>query len=186
MADSPSLRLVDEFEAMPWEQIEGETDMAFAAFVEYRNIQAAERTVRKAGENIGKSAGSVLRWSSQFQWQARALAWDAEQDRLSREWFMAERKVMARRQAQTAQAAQGKIAQWLIELDPRKLSATEAARWYEVAVRVERQALGEPDRLQVTSGNDLNVDAMSAEEVVARLSEVQAEIREALGESNAV
>ena len=108
---------------------------------------------------------------------ARALAWDGEQDRLLRLALIEERVEMGRRQARIARVAMSKIVQWLMELDPSTLTPVSAARWLEVAVKVERLALGEPDRLSVTVDGDTTViDRLTPEETLAALAETQRQI----------
>jgi hypothetical protein len=47
------------------------------------------------------------------------------------------------RHVQVAKAAQGKIIAWLQALDRKELTPQDAARWYDLATKIERLALGE-------------------------------------------
>jgi hypothetical protein len=175
------LQVADASTVEPWERQPGESAKAFAEFLRYRDTPAHERSLRALGSRGGARPESVTgrhaAWSMQWNWVSRSLAWDSEQDRLLRIKVTAERARMAERQMRTAQVAQNKIVEWLLALDPKTLTPHEASRWYEVAVKVERMAVGEPDRVEVThQGQTIVVEQMSPEETVARLHEVQAQI----------
>ena len=173
--------------ADPWERQPEETPDAWAAFVQYRDM-GSNRSTAKVAQALGKTKTIMDRWSSKHAWVRRCLAWDNEQDRQWREEQTAARKRMAERQAATAAAAQNKIAQFIVDLDPTRLTPTEAARWYEVAVKVERQARGEPDRVEVSGpgAGPIQIESMSPEDVMHRLAEIKAEIAATLGESDGV
>lgn len=168
----------------PWERQEKESDPAWEAFTVYRDM-GAERSLAKTGQHLGKSTVLMEGWSVKHGWVRRAAAWDMEQDRLWRESLVAERRKMAERQARIGAMAEGKIAQFIVELDPRTLTASEAARWLEVASRLQHQVLGVPQRVEVSGpdGGPMQVESMSPEQAMQRLREVQAQIGEVLGES---
>jgi hypothetical protein len=85
---------------------------------------------------------------------ARVRAFDAEQDRLYAEALVERRREMADRHARIASALQGKLIARLQLLDPSKLNAGDVARWFEVATRVERLALGLPESTTAHVGPD--------------------------------
>lgn len=175
-----------ENETFAWEQQTGETAVAFEAFCLYRNLEPSNRSIREVAAKLDKSVTLMGRWSGAHNWVQRCLAYDAEQDRKFRAEISTQRRRMAERQVRTSALAQSKVAEFLINLNWDELSATEAARWYEVAVKVERQALGEPDKLEITGADQgaIRVEQMSAEEVVQRLSEIKAQIAVTLGDVN--
>lgn len=175
-----------ENESFIWEQQVGETAVAFEAFAMYRNLEPSNRSIRDVAKTLDKSATLIGRWSSTHNWIQRCLAYDSEQDRKFRSVIASQRRRMAERQVRTSALAQSKVAEFLINLNWDDLSPTEAARWYEVAVKVERQALGEPDKLEITGADQgaIRVEQMSAEEVVQRLSEIKMQIGITLGDVN--
>ncbi len=67
------------------ERIPGETALAFQYFEVYRDSSPSDRSLRKLTkvEINGKKRNlkTISRWSSQFQWQKRAQAFDAENTR---------------------------------------------------------------------------------------------------------
>lgn len=71
----------------PWMQMEGESDQAYAAFVEFRDLgpgRTADAAWRAKGTKEGPSGpgrasrapGSWKRWRAQYHWDARAEAFD--------------------------------------------------------------------------------------------------------------
>ena len=79
----------------PWEQLPGESGLAFSAFNVYRKM-GWQRSLRRAHKLVDEasalpaSLGSFWTWSRKYQWPKRAHAWDAaqnrkEESRLSRE-----------------------------------------------------------------------------------------------------
>lgn len=150
-----------------WEQQQGESKPAYEAFLAFRDSD--ERVVSRQGKQAWV-------WSSSWSWGYRAYEYDLYLARLDEEQTVRYRRKMNERQRATSRLAQNKIAQFLVELDPSKLTAQEAARWYEVAVKIERMAGGElTERIGVNHTNS-PVDQMSAEDVRAALVGVQAEI----------
>lgn len=150
-----------------WERQPGETKVQYDAFLRFRDSEE-----RSPGQ-ISKQA---VTYSSVWSWGWRAYEYDLFLVRKDQEDAVRYRRQMNARQRATSRLAQNKIAQYLMNLDPEKLSPQEAARWYEVAVKIERLAGGDvSDRVDVNhSGSP--VDQMSAEEVRDALMGIQAEI----------
>ncbi len=167
----------------PWERREVETDPAWAAFRAYRDM-GLERSLAKVAEDLGKSLQLMERWSSKHRWVMRSTAFDIETDRLWMASLNTERRKMAQRQVKTAALAQNKVAQWLLDLNPDELSPNEAARWLEVASKMEQAVLGLPQRIEVSGadGGPVEIASLSPEETVMRLRQVQTEIKELLEE----
>lgn len=70
--------------ARPWERQPGESEMAFRAFVLYRDLLPEKRTHKAVGKILNKSTSNVGAWSAKFNWRERAIAWDGEKDRIRR------------------------------------------------------------------------------------------------------
>jgi hypothetical protein len=167
----------------PWQRLEEETDPAWEAFRCYRDL-GLERSIAKVAGELDKSVPLMERWSSKHRWVMRSTTFDIEQDRLWVASLNTERRKMAERQVKTAALAQNKVAQWLIDLNPDALTAGEAARWLEVASKMEQAVLGLPHRIEVSGPNDgpVEIAALTPEETVSRLRQVQTEIKELLDE----
>jgi hypothetical protein len=117
----------------PWEQQPGETPDAYAGFVGYRDSE---------DRRVGEHGANSRNWSSMWSWGYRAYQWDLHMARVDQEEMVRYRRRMNERQRTAARYAQQQIVQWLQNLNPAKLKPAEAARWWEIAVRVEREAAG--------------------------------------------
>lgn len=162
--DRPTLRAVADDETVPWDRHPGESAKAYAAFIAYRDM-GPTRSLRKlaAREDMTK-VGQLGKWSSEWNWPERAVAFDGWQDR---EWRLEQveaRKSMLRTHAAVARTGIAKAAERIRALNPETLSAREALALFEACVRVERAArgqtagveaegsLGSPPAGQVSSG----------------------------------
>jgi hypothetical protein len=170
-------------DVLPWERQPGESARAFEAFTLYRDA-GPERSQRAVARRLGKSGALIGRWSSAHRWVLRADAWDTEQDRQWRAQMTARRRRAVDRHVRTAELAQSKVAQRLIDLDPAELTVTELTRLLDVTVRIERDALGEPIRHEVTGagGDPLTVQvaeftAMGAEQRRRAIGDIVAAVR---------
>ena len=143
----------------PWERQPSESQQAYAAFVAFRDSDA-----RKVGDH-GKRAYT---WSAEWHWGFRAYQHDLYLAQEEAAAMVRYRRRMNERQRSTARLAQSKIIAWLNALDPSKLTAGEASRWLEVAVKIERLAGGgETERLAVAAQGP--IEELSAEETQAAL-----------------
>lgn len=172
----------------PWEKQPNESAPAFEAFRTYRDL-GPERSNAKVAQAVGKSKQLMDRWSRTHSWVIRAGAWDSEQDRLYRLDLNRQRRDMAKRQAKIAQGVQGKIVARLQTINPNELSPSDLIRWLEISAKVERTALGEPDRVAVsvdgtTPDSETAVEALSDEERRARMEMLRRELNSRLGADN--
>jgi hypothetical protein len=162
-----------------WERQEGETKTAYDAFWAYCVVpDGKKRGYAKVAEKLSKSASLIGRWAKRWCWEERARAYDNHLVEKEIEAIKKQRVEAAKRQARIAKSFQGKIISRLNNLNPEELSAQDLARWFEVSVKIERQALGEPTELiaQELSGRDggpveikreINLSNLSEEELTA-------------------
>lgn len=134
-----------------WERLPNESSKAYAAFCIYRDL-GSERSLdgvrRKLEENGKKVSIKFLgRWSSKYNWVARAQAYDDYLERKKREEKEKAILEMAERHARIAVAFQQKIVERLRELDPDQLSPSDLAKWLDVATKLERLSRGEPTEI---------------------------------------
>ncbi len=111
-----------------WDKRENESDKAFAAFVEYRNM-GTQRSLSKVRDKIGKRSGyerQLEKWSSAYSWQERVSAWDTDQ--LSkRDKTDDELRVQERRMRRTViQSLTDKVKEAIENLDTKDPSAVRA------------------------------------------------------------
>lgn len=128
-----------------WERMPNESSKAYAAFCVYRDL-GPERSLEKAIQKLDKKRvkQTVWRWSSKYNWVARCKAYDDYIERRKREERERAILEMAERHAREAVAFQQKVLARLKDIDPSELSPSDIARWFDVAVKVERLSRGEP------------------------------------------
>jgi hypothetical protein len=74
--------MANEDDVRPWDRQPGETDPAYAAFAEYRDMGGARSTAAVA-QKLGKSKTLTDRWSSKYAWVERTRAWDSMPARMT-------------------------------------------------------------------------------------------------------
>ena len=145
----------------PWEPQPGETHKAYAGFCEYAKQPPATRAAggkdRKRGY-LGKpiTPAVLATWSVKYNWVKRALAWDVERERISREVEISELRAMRRRQIRAAMLAQERAEQKLkssVKSTKQakgafdELSETDAMKLLSEGAKLERTARGEPGEI---------------------------------------
>lgn len=153
-----------------WERQPRESAKAYETFLAWRD--SAERNVTSFGR-------TSKQWSAEWSWGYRAFEWDLYLSRREHEDLVRYRLEMNDRQRKTAYAVQQKIIRWLRDLDVTKLKPADAARWWDLAVKVERMAAGantEQVGVTVSGSVGLRVEDMSAEEVEEALASLANEI----------
>lgn len=128
----------------PWERQKGETSKAYAGFCAYRDL-GPDRSIRKAGEVLGKNQTTLEQWSARNDWVKRAGAWDAEQDRITRQAQIDEIKKMRKRHADLANAMLVKAAKALQRIPEDEIKAGDVSRMVETAAKLERISRGDAE-----------------------------------------
>lgn len=115
----------------PWMRQPEETDAAFAAFTAYLNQE--KRRVHDHG-------ASSFRWSAEWSWRYRAYEYDLFMAQVDLEEQIRYRRAMNERHRAIARSAQGKLVEWLQQLNPQSMTAADATRLLAVVVEMERRA----------------------------------------------
>lgn len=157
----------------PWDRRPGETAKAFQGFQAFRDLGPA-RTIQAAGEALVESGGIPSftigrrrwweKWSTRHDWVARAQAWDDHLDEVGQLAQEEEVIQMNRRHAEVARKAQELAAERLAQLDPSALPPHLVIRFLEVAMKLERVAMGEVESIQALQ---IDLDKLSDEELEA-------------------
>lgn len=150
-----------------WDRQPGESEKMFSRYTQYQ-LLGRKRSARLVAEEIDKSPSYVSNVGHRYRWRERAQAWDAEQDRLFLDKLNEERKRMVDEHLALSRSMMAKVAERLASLDPADLSPTDISRWSQVLTQIQRQALGEPDRVTVSGtpgGHPIEVAAVSADPV---------------------
>lgn len=167
----------------PWERMEGESEEAWSAFQLYRDL-GMDRSLARVRQVVGKSNTLLGRWSKRDGWVARCEAFDREQDRL---WMLSQakaRREMAVRHVKVANAVMNKVVKRLNKIDPDDLTPSELVKFFEAATKVERLALEQPTRVEITGkdGGPMSIEVgLSDKERRARLEELQKELAQRVG-----
>jgi hypothetical protein len=145
-----------------WHKQPEETDVAFGAFVVYRDLPPNERSAVRVASEYGRSASLIERWRARWFWVERARAYDAHQAEEHRKAQLAERGKMSERQAAEAQVIQRvlfapvralaiKLADLIDREELDNLTVAElyamslaTARLWPAVARAEREARGAP------------------------------------------
>jgi hypothetical protein len=138
-----------------WERQPGETAKAYAAFVIYMRLPAqgnslTRRSLKNAvitlyGEWTQGKQRQFQLWSSKFSWVNRSLAWDDEQSKQVNLDTLEKLKQLNARQIQLAQALHRLAIDRLKAMQPIELTVPDVMMFITNGIRLERQALGEPD-----------------------------------------
>lgn len=139
-----------------WERQPREGAAAFAAFVSYRSLPAAIRTVKAAS---GSSERQRYEWSATHRWRERAAAWDAHVDEEVQAEEIAAQRSMMRRHARLARKLLGHVEVALDGLDLSDLSRAQLHRMLDVGVKLERLTYGEATE-RVASDEDEAASAL--------------------------
>ena len=148
-------------ERQEWDRQPVESSKAYAHFCLYRDM-GPDRSLRKLAKD-GKCTAKVRqldRWSSRWRWVERCHKYDdhlLHQDRLRQE---KERREMVSRHAKIAVLGQNLVVKGIeklvadVEQGKRDLSASDASRLLDVAVKIERLSRGEPTEISELGGSD--------------------------------
>jgi hypothetical protein len=145
----------------PWDRLTGESSKAYAHFCRYRDM-GVSRSLRTLEHVDGCTSGyrQLGRWSSRWHWVERCQDYDdhlQRQDRLRQE---KERKDMLTRHGKIAVLGQNLVVKGIeklladVEQGKRDLSASDASRLLDVAVKIERLSRGEPTEISELGGSD--------------------------------
>ena len=129
-------------EAEPWERQPEETPKAFEAFCVYRDL-GAERSIAKAGKQLGKNRVTLEGWSSKYEWVKRCAAWDAEQDRIARVEMQRDMAKTRKRQREQAQKMQEKGMELLSSIAIGDAKLSEIVSLLKAGMEQERIAIGD-------------------------------------------
>jgi len=144
-----------------WDRLSGESSKAYAHFCLYRDMGQA-RSLRKlaADAKTASKLRQLQHWSSRWKWVERCQKYDDHlqyHDRLRQE---KERKDMLTRHGKIAVLGQNLVVKGIeklladVEQGKRDLSASDASRLLDVAVKIERLSRGEPTEISELGGSD--------------------------------
>jgi len=147
----------------PWDRQKNETNKAYSAFCVYRNMgerRSLSKAVKEIFPNISpdkyttKIRGLGV-WSSKYMWVKRVEAWDAYQETQFRKEMEVARREMAERQVAYGRAMQAKGMNKIKDMLPDELNPDQANRMVDTGVKIERVAMGETDKVEMTHAGEI-------------------------------
>jgi hypothetical protein len=138
---SSNLVALPRRDSLTFERMPGESAVAFAAFVVYRDV-GPTRSIRKLRQEVGKSRAVLERWSVRWSWVERVRLWDAEVDANLRAENLERLQEDARRHHAVAGLFLQKLVERLQAVRPEDLPLSALPHYLDVAVKVQRLALG--------------------------------------------
>lgn len=161
----------------PWDKQTTESPQAFDAFVKYRSMAAADRSLAAVARELERAKSTIEEWSSKHRWVSRLEAWIIEEDRQFQAEMREERMRMARRHAKIAGALLDKTVDKLLEMDGKKLSNRDLATFVEVGTKVQRGAYGDPNPQRVEhsgpGGGPIPVDLELGDDELGLMAELK-------------
>lgn len=120
-----------------WDRRDGETDRAYHAFRQYRDLGPL-RTVEQM-HNVART--SAERWSARWDWAARSTAWDDASHMAEDARRLEAIRTMHDTHQRAGRAAMGKALAALARLEPEQIPPYAAAKLLELGARLERETL---------------------------------------------
>lgn len=130
------------YEPELWERQPGESAKAFEAFAAYRDM-GVNRSIRKAAQSLNKAVTTLAEWSTKHEWVKRCAAWDAEQDRITRNELLADMAATRKRQRKNAQRMQERGMEFLENVIAGEPALRDIVQLLKAGMEQERIALGD-------------------------------------------
>lgn len=152
-----------------YERQPGEPEKQWQAFRIYRDMGEA-RTLAAVAKNIEKLPEMLYRWSKQWHWQDRALAWDRAIDARRRKSTLIEVEQMRDRQWAALAAAYEVLGLELEKIkrvsadttEPPLLKLRELPSWIESIFKNERLLYGQPSSITELKSDDKDSETEKA------------------------
>lgn len=165
----------------PWNRQPTDTVASFRGFTIYRDLGPTRSLQVAANIYSGKPLSPIgtfeqlKKWSAANGWVARTQAWDSYLDDQTLALVVDEVTAARARHAAAAQVMVDKVADRLGTIDPDDLTIDQLGRWLDIAVKVERLALGDAGQIietrEVDTTDDLETRRALAQEVIAEALE---------------
>jgi hypothetical protein len=123
-------------ERQPWDRRDGETSKGYAAFRQFRD----QGPLRTLGDVPGSHI-TISRWSSRWDWSARATAWDDAAHMADDARRLEAIRTMHDTHQRAGRAAMGKALAALQRMEPEDIPPYAIAKLLELGARLERDTL---------------------------------------------
>ncbi|NLT36711.1 MAG: hypothetical protein GXX95_00925 [Methanomassiliicoccus sp.] len=126
-----------------WKRLEDEPPRAYQAFEQHLNLGPGRSVVELSKtDKVNVSLRQLQRYSVDYSWSERALAWDDHCFELSRQASEREYVKMSQYHAEASRALIKKGMKRLEQLDSEKLTPADAGRFIVDGIKAERLARG--------------------------------------------
>ncbi len=142
-----------------WGKQPRETALSFAYFQKYRNMPAAERTLRRVAKELGRNETLIQDRAKRWRWAERVDLWDAHLEEVAVKSQEDAVREMNERHATLAVEGLTRVLQRITgddeagiqAIDVSRLTAQDCARLTEVLSKLERLSRGaESERVEQT------------------------------------
>ncbi len=127
------------FHQYPWDRQHGESDEAWQAFVEYRDM-GLTRSAKRVAELLGKSESHLHSYSSKFSWRERVNAFEQHLDHHRQD----EHEKVVRKMSEDHALASGFMLRKAMEVikntPSSEIGIREAIAMFRAAIPVERMS----------------------------------------------
>lgn len=175
-----------------WEKQDAESIRAYDAFKTYLNMPKRDRSIQRAAnyfyapyeiEEAARwqhpasqgEARTFQKWSSIYRWIKRCRAYDEEMERRETESRDQQREAMKKRHIDISTQLQQKVLDRLRTMQTNDLSVSDMKGLLDIAVKMERLALGEPTdtfKQQGDSENPLEYRDAARDEIARRIDSI--------------
>ena len=163
----------------PWDRQPGETAKAYSYFAAYRDA-GPSRSIRNLAEQRGRARQYLYQLSHDHRWAQRAEQHDRANDQAFRRRMAARRQQVAEQHIAVAGALLTQAVLGLKALKVEDLSPADLARFVDVAVKVQRVALGDVAAPGDRESALVAAHDLTDEQAAQRLRDLRAEIERRL------
>lgn len=176
----------------PWEQQPGESDLMHRRFTHalddlvkgMKLVDVAEKLVtseRERGSRRPPSVGTIITLAGRWNWRERARLYAEDKDAQAATQYVDARAQVIAEHLEFAKVIRDRVKQELAALPLGEASHTELARWWDVAVKTERQALGLDIQRHEHSGPggdpmEVRLEGLDAQAKAEELAKIKAEL----------
>lgn len=149
---SPPSPITFDPQRAEWERQPRESSRHYRFFVEFRDLDAAKRTVEAIAAEHSLNPTYLRGIAKAGQWKRRAEAYDQFLEGVYVNEMVQRARRAARHDAQLLDAMVAKLARALHALDPATLSPSELAKWVGVALTQRRRLFDDKTANLIVSG----------------------------------
>ena len=155
----------------PWEILDLETPANYAMFKIFRDTNPIDRNLRSLAKVFSVSPSTIHGVAGDFNWAARAAAWDYHIECARLELSEQYQLDMFKRHADVCVSLIEKVKLRLAKMRPDTLKPRDVAQWIDIATKIERLSRGVANESVAQSLTQINVQV----ENMSRLSDQELE-----------